>query len=299
MEELLEYLEAVYINPAAEKDYHKAKDFLKGSKPKMEQETREILKEEDYKIEVLIKNNGISVRLLSKDFYLGTLFVISFDKETKLATNVTKSWKEKFPRTPHMAGSKGTSDDIFKNEKAKIQGLCIATEKMDGSNISFIREKFITRSGETYKAEWTSPLYVIHNLIKNKIPEGVKLNGEFLQLTKSIKYNNLPAPWVMFGAEKNGIVWSYEESKQLAEEIGLPFVDEFSTVGTYEEVVAEAKSKIITGTHEGFVVRSIEAFPVQEYHKFVSKFVDGNFKSERFSTGENTFDENWISKLKP
>lgn len=298
MEELLNYLEEVYINPASEKDYYKAKDFLKGSKVKMENETKEILNEENYKIEILIKNNGISVRLLSEDFYIGTLFVISFDKETKLSTSVTKSWKEKFPRTPHMAGSKGTSDDIFKKGSAKIEGLCIATEKMDGSNISFTKEKFITRSGETYKAEWTAPLYIIHNLIKNKIPEGVKLNGEFLQLTKSVKYTNLPAPWVMFGAEKNGIVLSYEKSKQLAEEIGLPFVDEFSKVGTYEEVVAEAKSKIVTGTHEGFVVRTIEAFPIQEYHKYVYKFVDGEFKSNRFSSGENSFDENWMNKLK-
>lgn len=298
MNELLNYLLEIYINPATEKNYNKAKDFLKGSKPKMEQEAREILKEKDYNIEVLVKNTGISIRLLSGTFYLGTLFVISYDKNTKEFTNLVQSWKEKFPRTPHMAGSKGTSDDIFKKEQAKIQGLCIATEKLDGSNITFDQEKFITRSGDTYKANWTAPLYVISNLIKDKIPEGVKLYGEFMQYTKSVYYENLPAPWVMFGAEKNGLMLSYYEAKKLAETIGLPFVDEFSKVGTYEEVVEEAKSKLVPGKHEGFVVRSIEAFPIQEYNKYVFKFVEPNFVSERFSKGENKFDENWAEKLK-
>lgn len=37
----------------------------------------------------------------------------------------------KFPRTPHLKGSKGTPDDIFK-DNCSYKGLMIATEKMDG-----------------------------------------------------------------------------------------------------------------------------------------------------------------------
>ena len=51
----------------------------------------------------------------------------------------------KFPRTPHMKGSKGTDDDVFKNHY-RYNGLVIATEKMDGSNISLGKETWFTRA---------------------------------------------------------------------------------------------------------------------------------------------------------
>ena len=71
----------------------------------------------------------------------------------------------KFPRTPHMKGSKGTDDDVFKNHY-RYNGLVIATEKMDGSNISLGKETWFTRAGNNYNKEWTYPINTWYYPIK-------------------------------------------------------------------------------------------------------------------------------------
>ena len=48
-------------------------------------------------------------------------------------------------------------------------GLVIATEKMDGSNISLSKETWFTRAGNNYNKEWTYPINAWYYPIKEKL----------------------------------------------------------------------------------------------------------------------------------
>lgn len=200
----------------------------------------------------------------------------------------------KFPRTPHMKGSKGTDDDIFKNYY-RYKGLVIATEKMDGSNISLTKEKWLTRSGNNYNAEWTYPINNFYYFIKDKLKANEVVLGEFLHWRKSVSYENLPSDYMAFGIKEDDLILDWKATKKRASELGIPIVRELSKVGTFDEVVKEAKSNL-TDEIEGFVIRPIDSFPMDKYNVYVRKFVQSHFESVRYSEGKNNFKEDWYHK---
>ena len=109
---------------------------------------------------------------------------------------------KKFPRTPHIKGSKGTSDDIFES-KYLYEGLVIATEKMDGINLTLGKDNWFLRSGNSKNQDWTYPINNFYYTLKDKIKDGDFILGEFLHWTKSVYYNNLDSNYYMFGENWN------------------------------------------------------------------------------------------------
>ena len=200
----------------------------------------------------------------------------------------------KFPRTPHMKGSKGTDDDVFKNHY-RYDGLVIATEKMDGSNISLSKETWFTRADNNYNKEWTYPINAWYYPIKEKLKDNEVVLGEFLHWRKSVPYNNLPSDYMLFGIKEDDLILDWETTKKRAKELGIPVVRELSKIGTFDEVVKEATSNL-TKDIEGFVVRPIDSFPMDKYDFYVRKFVQGHFESTRFSDGKNNFKEGWYNE---
>ncbi len=156
----------------------------------------------------------------------------------------------KFPRTPHMKGSKGTDDDVFKNHY-RYDGLVIATEKMDGSNISLGKETWFTRAGNSYNKEWTYPINAWYYPIKDKLKDNEVVLGEFLHWRKSVPYNNLPSDYMLFGIKEDDLILDWETTKKRAKELGIPVVRELSKIGTFDEVVKEATANL-TEDIEGF-----------------------------------------------
>lgn len=85
----------------------------------------------------------------------------------------------KFPRTPHLKGSKRTPDDIFK-DNCSYKGLMIATEKMDGVNLTITNKNWYLRSGNNKNQDWTYPINNFFYFIKDKISDDCSLLGESL-----------------------------------------------------------------------------------------------------------------------
>lgn len=71
----------------------------------------------------------------------------------------------KFPRTPHIQGSNATEDDIFAclDNDLIDTGSFVATEKMDGSNITIDKHGAYARNGNTPSAEWYSSVSIFNN----------------------------------------------------------------------------------------------------------------------------------------
>lgn len=194
----------------------------------------------------------------------------------------------KFPRTPHLPGSKATNDDIFATPEHTDTTIYVATEKMDGSNIMMDSHGFGTRNGEPSSAEWVYPARNIWFHCGHLIPEGVTLAGELLTWRKSIAYESLPGEYMIFGAVRDGECLSWSEVCDIADCVGLPIVKEFAR-GTFDEVVEQSK-KLITPKIEGFVVRPVDAFPFTEYAKHVSKFVGAHHNPVAGNNGRNGFE---------
>lgn len=200
----------------------------------------------------------------------------------------------KFPRTPHLKGSKGTPDDIFK-DNCSYKGLMIATEKMDGVNLTITNKNWYLRSGNNKNQDWTYPINNFFYFIKDKISDDCSLLGESLCWTKSIYYDNLEKDYYLFGINKNDKILDWEKTKQIAKELDIPIVKEVSKIGYFNEVVKEAKEELKKNPNmEGFVVRPIESFNFSDYEEVVRKFVREDFIGTRESKGKNNIKNNWF-----
>lgn len=105
----------------------------------------------------------------------------------------------KYPRTPHIAGSCSTSDDIVLKGNAGLLGdSFMVTEKMDGTNIVMTCDGMMTRSGNQPASSWGYPLYSTWNRIAHMIPEGLGVCGEFLYWRKSVPYDSLADDFLVF-----------------------------------------------------------------------------------------------------
>lgn len=200
----------------------------------------------------------------------------------------------KFPRTPHLKGSKGTPDDIFKDD-CSYKGLMIVTEKMDGVNLTITNKNWYLRSGNNKNQDWTYPINNFFYFIKDKISDDCSLLGESLYWTKSIYYNNLEKDYYLFGINKNNEILEWKKTKQIAKELDIPIVKEVSKIGYFDEVVKEAKEELKKNPNmEGFVVRPIESFNFSDYGEVVRKFVREDFIGTRESKGKNNIKNKWF-----
>lgn len=200
----------------------------------------------------------------------------------------------KFPRTPHLKGSKGTPDDIFKDD-CSYKGLMIATEKMDGVNLTITNKSWYLRSGNNKNQNWTYPINNFFYFIKDKISDDYSLLGESLYWTKSIYYNNLEKDYYLFGINKNNKILEWEKTKQIAKELDIPIVKEVSKIGYFDEVIKEAKEELKKNPNmEGFVVRPIESFDFSNHGEVVRKFVREDFIGTRESKGKNNIKNEWF-----
>lgn len=192
----------------------------------------------------------------------------------------------KFPRTPHIPGSKGTEDDVYQDYT--YDGEVIATEKMDGSNIMMNSKKFITRSGKngSHAGDWVWPARNVHQEISQRIPKGYWLAGELVHWRKGVPYDNLPGPYMVFGAMKGNTCLCWDDVVALSEDCGVPTVPVIGSPGHYTEVIENCLD-FIDGSQEGFVIRPTGEFSLPHYGDFVSKWVHPNHECIATSVGVN------------
>lgn len=198
----------------------------------------------------------------------------------------------KFPRTPHLPGSKATEDDIFNTfDKELIEtGEFVATEKMDGSNITMDAFGAYSRSGSTPKDDWFYPARMLHANIAHNIDNGITIAGELLTWRKSIAYDNLTSDFIMFSVMDGSTVLSWDEVVEYAELLELEIVRTIAR-GSFDEVVESAKKTLYNAgdTMEGFVVRNVDGFDIANYGDNVCKFVGEWHNPVATNNGRNGF----------
>lgn len=201
----------------------------------------------------------------------------------------------KYPRTPHIAGSCATNDDIVLKGGATLSGdSFVVTEKMDGTNIVMTCDGMMTRSGNQPSSSWGHPLYVTWNRVACMIPEGFGVCGEFLYWRKSIPYESLASDFLVFSMIDldNGMVLDWGTTTMWANELGLQMVPVVSCEDNYQSTVHQGRQYVESKESgsipvEGFVVRDAGEFSVSEFGQHVAKFVRSGFTGIRGNNGRN------------
>lgn len=201
----------------------------------------------------------------------------------------------KYPRTPHIAGSCATSDDIVLKGGATLSGdLFVVTEKMDGTNIVMTCDGMMTRSGNQPSSSWGYPLHSTWNKVAHMIPEGLGVCGEFLYWRKSVPYDSLVSDFLVFSMIDldDGVVLDWSTTIMWADELGLYLVPVISYEDDYQSAVSQGHQYIESKKSdsipvEGFVVRDAGEFSVPEFGQYVAKFVRTGFTGVRGNNGRN------------
>ncbi len=186
----------------------------------------------------------------------------------------------KYPRTPHLPWSPGsTADDkyIGAAELAYLSALedFLVTEKMDGGNLSFYGDAFHGRSKDSGTHAWDTAAKALWASVRFQIPAGWRISGESMYARRSVAYDELPGVFLIFGAwdeENNALDW--DTVVELAAELNVPTVPVIYRGSDWRAAVSawEASGRT-TDESEGFVVRNAGSFHYDDFSKNIAKFV--------------------------
>ncbi len=137
----------------------------------------------------------------------------------------------KYPRTPHLFGSRGTSDDKHLGERESIRFLAddslIVEEKIDGTNVGIhfaSGELFLQCRGHLI-SEGMHPQYnlfkqwtmVKRGMLEERLGERFILYGEWMYAKHSIHYRELPHYFFEFDIydKEAGVFLTFEKRTEL------------------------------------------------------------------------------------
>ena len=199
----------------------------------------------------------------------------------------------KYPRTYHLPWSPGTtsddkklSGDWFKNYQGKE---IVITEKLDGENLSINRHDCFARShGARTRSPSSRNIWEkdgVFSKVYDKIGENEWIYGENLYGEHSIHYSKLTEYYhILAVRDDNEYVWySWDDVVMTAKILGLPTVPLlWRGIVESEDQLHRLVDNLVQGpswygdTREGVVVRIADEFPVDEFSKYVCKWVRPN-----------------------
>ena len=197
----------------------------------------------------------------------------------------------KYPRTYHLPWSPGLGkDDRVMPTLAGFEGReVVATVKMDGENTTMMRDYMHARSLEYEHHPSRSRVKAIHARIARDIPEGWRLCGENLYAVHSIRYENLPASFMLFSVwdDKNRCL-SWDETCEWAALLDLATVPVIYRGPWNEARLRDLHEPVFEGNAcEGYVVRVTDSFAYADFRRCVGKYV----RAQHVQT-----DEHWMRK---
>lgn len=195
----------------------------------------------------------------------------------------------KYPRTYHLPFSPGaTSDDkrLADGWFEKYLGReVVITEKLDGENIHMNQKDCYARSdGAPTRSPWSRNIWDsrdgLYWKVKSCLGETETIFGENLYGEHSIKYDRLPFYFHLFAVSDDRGWYSWDDVSLMANLLGIPtvpvlwrgiFNTEESLKALVEKLVQDPS--VYGDTREGVVVRITESFPIEDFPKYVCKWI--------------------------
>lgn len=191
----------------------------------------------------------------------------------------------KYPRTAHLPFSPGGTRDDRRIESVRpfLHTTIVVTEKVDGSNVCLEHEACYARShGSAPSHPSFDAFKAMHAGLRDRIPVGIQVFGEWLYARHSIAYDRLPGYFMIFGVRDTTTQrWSsWEEVLDWSERLSVPEVPQLLK-GIVEserdfqhaiEGLAAAPSPL-GEAREGLVVRRAGGFRDENFDTSVAKWV--------------------------
>lgn len=151
----------------------------------------------------------------------------------------------------------------------------IITEKLDGENTSLHTDHIHARSEDGDSYPWQSTVKALWGSLRYKIPEHIQICGENMYAKHSIYYDRLTAFYYVFNIidKKRKVFLSVDECLTWCEELGLEFAPLLYRGVLTRDKCKMPKESAFANEVEGYVIRVIEEFPVEDYKKCCAKFV--------------------------
>lgn len=205
--------------------------------------------------------------------------------------------KKKYPRTPHLAFSRSVTNDDIVGESfsfLKPGAIALVTEKMDGENTTFTRNRYHARSIDSQYHPSRSVAAKLHGEISWMIPENRRIILENCYAEHSIRYDSLndfmQGIAVIDEIDGEGIVLPWDETLEVFSQMGIQPVPTLHLGEVTIPKLQEIFKSLDTEHQEGIVVRLADSFPEGDFENNVAKAV---------RPGHVQTDEHWLRTWKP
>ena len=182
----------------------------------------------------------------------------------------------KYPRTPHLPGSPGRSDDdLSLSTFARLSGEeIVITEKMDGENTTLLPDRVHARSLDSAHHPSRAWVKALGAQVGPQLPPGWRLCGENLYARHSLTYEELPSYFLLFSvwdADNRCLSWSETEAwAALLELRTVPVLYRGPGSGA---LLQDFWKRLNLDRQEGFVARCAAGFDYADFGRCVAKWV--------------------------
>lgn len=188
----------------------------------------------------------------------------------------------KYPRTPHLPFSCSVSSDDKTIKDQDLEFLksgvpLVVSEKMDGGNLTMTSKEFHGRSLSSSSNPWDTPAKALWASVRYDIPEGWRITGESMHARRSVSYEGLASPFLVFGVwdEKNNLL-SWDGIIEWATLLGLHTVPLLYRGTDWNEAISAWGKTLNDEISEGYVVRHDAPIAYDEFGTRVAKYVRAN-----------------------
>lgn len=181
----------------------------------------------------------------------------------------------KYPRTHHLPWSEGArlADKRWSNCEGLLGKEVVVTEKMDGENTTLYNDHIHARSIDgcphPESQSWVRGLW---GSIKHDIPENWRICGENLYAAHSLRYYGLSSYFLVFSIWNRSKCLAWGDTVSYCEMLGLETVPELWR-GTFCAKEIREQVKIDPLFQEGYVVRPLGEFDLNDFSNLVAKYV--------------------------
>lgn len=186
----------------------------------------------------------------------------------------------KYPRTHVLPWSEswGEGDRTLRDLRALRAERVVATEKLDGQNITLYRDYFHSRSVGASMHPQRTWLQEYWDARRARLPQGWRVCGEYLYLRHAIAYTSLPSYFIAFAVwNDRNVCLDWDETQRFLEDVGIERAPVIYDGPFNEAEIGRAWARCSSAQSEGYVLRTAGEISYRDFRRKVGKFIRRDF----------------------